>query len=682
MIQYLFFGFIFLAILLYSIYLMLEIKAPSGKEKKYFEKPKTNYKSTYNIKAQQAYVLLLRMPFVKKLVLIIRRKIELVSDLDEYRLRREVMNIVFAILSISTLIIIGFAIFIPNWNVMIWVLIGLAFTSGVLIDLFVYRVEERILIQLKEYLGHLRYFYQHTKMVEESAYEAMQVASPDVKKQAERMYEILISADPNKALQKYEEVVPNRFLKVIAGLLVMISEQGDVETEKGSSFLRGLTNITQELNDEYLFRTKLRYKMRGLTVVALIPVFFALPIKNWAMNYFPTLMLFYDSWIGLFSQLLVYVVAFISFYFIRKMKEINEANYNAVVKKKLWEDKILKFKYVKRFIHLIVPSYYQRKHYQLTKLIKEANSHLILEAIYLRRVLLAGITFLVLVTTSIIFHVNEKHNVLYESAPSIFYVGEQTEEDVKANEALTEFDREVILKIIDWAKVEPSEVNSLVAKEMKLDEDDSKVESTTERILGKFATVQNSFTKWWEVLIAITFALLAYHLPVWVLYFQRSLRKKEMENEVNQFYILIGVLKEFDRMSVEVILIWLERFSVVFKDPLRECLQDFDSGPEEAFQNLREKVSFEPFNQVISRLELSIVKISIQQAFNDSDVERDYYISQRKEINERSITEKGWWGEILGLAPVYTLIFLYLIAPFLYISIAKSGELLKQIQTF
>ncbi|WP_028393930.1 hypothetical protein [Bacillus cihuensis] len=680
MIEVVLLAFIILAILFYAAYMILEMRSPSDNAQKYIDKPKSDFKSLYNVQAQKAYVLFLRIPILKKLVKTIRRKMETVASVDEYSLRREIMTTIFTITILCAVILTGFAVFAPDWNIMVWVLIGLAFLSSVLIDLFVYRVEERLLVQTKEYLGHLRYFYQQTKMVDESAYEAMQMSGPVMKKQADRMYEILLSHEPNKALQEYEDVAPNRFLKVIAGLLVLIKEQGDVETDKGSAFLRGLTSMTQELNDEILFRNKLRYKLKGLTVVAIIPMFFALPIKYWASTYFPSLGAFYDSWFGVFSQIIVYASVFISFLLIRKMKEVTEPKYHATVKRNSWEERLLKYKPISKFINLLVPHYYQKTHYKLTKLIKEANSPMKIEWLYLQRVLLALLSAAFMISTTFIIHFNEKNDVLYKSTPASFYIGKQAEDDIARNEALTAFDREILLKTSEWKAPDQSDVQKLVATQMGLEKDDQEVETITKRIMIKFSKIENAFVKWWEVLLAMVVALFSYQLPVWILYFHRFMRKKEMENEVNQFYILIGVLREFDRMSVETILIWMERFSVVFREPLRECLQEFDSGPEETLKNMKDKVSFEPFNQIISRLELSVVRISIKQAFNDSEVERDYYIAQRKEINERSIEEKSWFGEVLGLAPVYILIGLYLIAPFLYISITESGDLLMQIQ--
>lgn len=679
MIQLLLLGSFCGAILLLVTYLIINSKTKE-KESLLVPKKPSSFKLFYNRLTQKIYVFTLRIPGVRRLVILIRRKIETVSSLDEYTLRREIMTVLFTIVTLAAAIIIGFSVFRPSWIVMVWVVIGIAFLIGVVIDLFVYRVEYRLLEQIKDYNGKLRYFYQQTKMIDESVYEAGQLVGPEMKKQAERMYDILMAADPYAALQEYENVAPSRFLKVIAGLQLLVKDQGDVRTDKGSAFLAGLTSLNEELNNDMLYRSKLHYKLRGLTAVATIPMFFALPLKNWAVAYFPSMNAFYSSWLGMISQAIVYITIFLCFILIRKMKEVNEEKYQATLQKKRWEEVLLRFKPFAKLIELLMPSYFQKKHFQLSMLIKESNSPLKLEWLYVRRVLMVIVTFVLVISMSVIFHAKEKKDALSNSLPVMVMVGGLTDKDLENYKELTAFDREVLISMSNGEIDGVHTLRETVSDKMGMAEDDKAVTEAMERIVEKYNIIENAFVKWWEVLLAIALAALAYHVPVAILMFQRNMRKKEMENEVNQFYILVGILREFDRMSVDGILTWMERFSVVFKDVIREGLNDYDSGPELAIAKMKSNVSFEGFHQLMDRLELSVVRISIQEAFDDSDVERDFFIAQRKEQNERTINEKSFWGELFGLAPIYVMIFLYLIAPFLYISIAESGDLLKQIQ--
>ncbi|UZN01255.1 hypothetical protein OL548_34450 (plasmid) [Lysinibacillus sp. MHQ-1] len=84
-----------------------------------------------------------------------------------------------------------------------------------------------------------------------------------------------------KELAAYEEVAPSRYLRVFASLTVLVKDRGDnFDDEKGSSFVRGVTSINKELNDEILYRSKLSYALRSISALALIPIFLALPTKK------------------------------------------------------------------------------------------------------------------------------------------------------------------------------------------------------------------------------------------------------------------------------------------------------------------------------------------------------------------------------------------------------------------
>ena len=70
----------------------------------------------------------------------------------------------------------------------------------------------------------------------------------------------------------------------------------------------------------------------------------------------------------------------------------------------------------------------------------------------------------------------------------------------------------------------------------------------------------------------MVFAIVGYNLPVWLLFFQTKMRKMEMENEVMQFQTIILMLMRIERVNVEMILEWLERYSNIFRDQLQSVL--------------------------------------------------------------------------------------------------------------
>lgn len=177
--------------------------------------------------------------------------------------------------------------------------------------------------------------------------------------------------------------------------------------------------------------------------------------------------------------------------------------------------------------------------------------------------------------------------------------------------------------------------------------------------------------KWFEILIAMVFAVIAYNVPIWMLIFQAKMRQLEMEDEVMQFHTIILMLMKIERVNVEIILEWLERYANIFKEPISKCVNNYESGPWEALEQLKEDVSYQQFIQIVESLQAAVEKIPIVDAFDELDTERDYYQARRKESNDRLISKKGMIGRGIGFAPMVVLFVGFLIVPLVFIGLTS-----------
>ena len=110
-------------------------------------------------------------------------------------------------------------------------------------------------------------------MVEEALYEGAETSGHEISMHGHRIYNALVSNDPDDELERYYEVAPNRYLKAFAGISHLVMEFGDHARKQGSIYLHGLSGLTKEIQLEILRRDKLDYLMKGLNVIALAPVF-------------------------------------------------------------------------------------------------------------------------------------------------------------------------------------------------------------------------------------------------------------------------------------------------------------------------------------------------------------------------------------------------------------------------
>ena len=204
--------------------------------------------------------------------------------------------------------------------------------------------------------------------------------------------------------------------------------------------------------------------------------------------------------------------------------------------------------------------------------------------------------------------------------------------------------------------------------------DDAKIKKAVERIEGKLHIINTEYLQWFEILLAFVFAVIAYMSPIWLLLFQVKMRQLEMEDEVMQFQTIILMLMRIERVNVEIILEWLERYSNIFKAPITKCVNNYEAGAWEALEAMKEEVSYMPFVRIIESMQAAVEKIPITDAFDELDSERDYYQEKRKESNERLIKRKGMIGKVIGFAPMVCMFVGYLIVPLVFIGLTSMSS--------
>ena len=219
----------------------------------------------------------------------------------------------------------------------------------------------------------------------------------------------------------------------------------------------------------------------------------------------------------------------------------------------------------------------------------------------------------------------------------------------------------------------------MITKDLQKDEyystaTDEEIADAADWIHGDLKTVQNEYMKWFEILISFGIAAIAYYGPIWMLMFQKIMRQMEMENEVMQFQTIILMLMKIERVNVEMILEWLERYSNIYREPISKCVNNFESGPWEALEELKNDVAFPQLIRIIESLQSAVEKIPIRQAFDELDTERAYYQEKRKESNERLISRKSLIGKVVGFAPMVAMFVGYLIAPLCVIGLLSMTD--------
>ena len=275
----------FIVIIAYMIIMKKQNKA----EVKHIQQLREGTKAkTFSMEViyQKLYIFYLRTPFLRRYLLKIRRRLEIINLDDEYITRTQSSKILTrTLLTLVPIIIAIFALTGGNTLLRVILLIFTVFMVDTFIDGRVDKIDSELLKQQINFFSEIRHAYHEYNMVEEAIYQVAQDDdAPEMSRQAEKIYEILISDDPEGELEKYYDIAPNSYLKEFAGISYLTKEFGDRQVDGGSLYLKNLNNITQELQLELLKRDKLNYVFQSLSVIALVPMLCLEPIKNWAIQ--------------------------------------------------------------------------------------------------------------------------------------------------------------------------------------------------------------------------------------------------------------------------------------------------------------------------------------------------------------------------------------------------------------
>ena len=241
-------------------------------------------------------------------------------------------------------------------------------------------------------------------MVEEAIYQVSQDDEMDISRQGEKIYEILISDDPEMELEKYYDIAPNVFLKEFAGISYLTKEFGDRKVNGASLYLKNINNITKEMQLEILKRDKLNYVFQSLSFIAIAPILLLEPLKNWSVSNFSFTESWYNGKPGMIVQILILVLTFISYVLVRRLKDNGSTGINTKNTENPWQAKLYKKKFIKKIVDMFIPKDGTKEYRKVQQLLKDAASHLKMEWLYINRITLAIATCIISLIIFIYLH--------------------------------------------------------------------------------------------------------------------------------------------------------------------------------------------------------------------------------------------------------------------------------------
>lgn len=176
------------------------------------------------------------------------------------------------------------------------------------------------------------------------------------------------------------------------------------------------------------------------------------------------------------------------------------------------------------------------------------------------------------------------------------------------------------------------------------------------------------------MVLAVFGSVIAYHFETFNIMMRKKMLEIHREEEVVRFQSIILILMYMDRVTVELIIEWMEQFAVVFKNNLEMIADNLAYDGVQAFYKAKETISFLPYERILDSF-IASDRVGISEAFSDILSERIYYIEKHKQENEVILNNKAVVAKTIAFIPLCLVIIAELVVPFVYYG-------LKQLSAF
>ena len=380
-------------------------------------------------------------------------------------------------------------------------------------------------------------------------------------------------------------------------------------------------------------------------------------------------------------QILIILLTVLCYLLLRKIKNNGSTDKNVQNTENPWQAKVYKNPIGKRITNLFIPKQGTKTYIKIQKLLKDSASKLKMEWLYVNRIVIAIVAFIVSLIIFVQLHITAISWIYTEPTTDYDIMGGMTGSELVEAQELTESDNRFLNMFRGNRKTTVDDIYKAMERSDDYeDAEEEQISLAAQRVWDKLQKVNSEYLDWFEVLISFAIMIVAFMSPIWLMYFQLKMRQMEMEDEVMQFQTIILMLMRIERVNVEIILEWLERYADIFKEPISRCVNNYEAGAWEALEVLRNETNYQPFIRIVESLQAAVERIPIREAFDELDSDRDYYQAKRRESNDRLISRKAMIGKVIGFAPMVVMFVGYLIIPLVFIGLTSMSSSMASIE--
>jgi hypothetical protein len=637
------------------------------------------------------FALLNRIPLISNSLYTIKVGLYAITNLEETQLRQKSVEVFLksVIASFSVLFLILIFIEKNPYNIFVSTLMAVILFRA-LVESYI-RKNDIILEQLPEAINDLKHHFSSEKTIEK-AYLCTIKASPyEISIHLSKILDLLKQPyeRAKSSMKKYNDECHNKYLKLLNAYSFLTKEYGDVVKNGESMFNVNMNYLIAEIRNEYRKKKIINSALFGQKFFALLPLFALPALKQYLLKYMalPELKEYYNSSFGYLSFIACWCVTIFCYLLYGEISKTNEAERKILLARKPWEAGILKIAFVAKIIRKLMPRASSDKYQRIHKnMIRAANLQKI-EWFYLKKILIAGATFLAILSIVVTAkYINIKHiyeDVTYGMNNRLLEMTE-IDKDSEKREAIRNNDA-IIIERIKQMKAEQEENPEklkenieIIINNLKLKGVEPKIDA--QRIYNKVRALKKITVVNFDILAILVISWLSYFIPNINLALSSIVQSLNMQDEVMGFQTVILLLMHHERVTVEIILDWLIWFSDIFKLQLTETknnLNDRVNGGMRALEKLKNDVKYKPMQYVVHNLMLAQSKLNLHEAFAGLEQDQRFNLQLRKDNTEVLIKTKVMLAtRIVSFGAGFSLI-IYLVVPLIYSAYSLLTSILK-----
>lgn len=617
------------------------------------------------------YNVVRKIPGLKKYLRVVERSYGMLCPYDDASIMKLATETVAYALGFSTLGV--FSVLIANAameGMVSMYSISCAVLAVYIISVAVlhYRISskgEKITEKLIRFFEAVKHAFMEFRNVPQAVMRAAEEMGYEINLHARQVYEILNGAERKQRVREYAmSQETNNYMKLFMSQAYEASENGDVETNgSGTSLLStNLEFLRVEMMRDISRDKRRAFKLQGYTLVACLPVFFMVPLRNWGLKISENMASFYAS-TGYFVMAFAIIMTIVVYNRINKNKEVNS---KLSIRDYAYFDRNITKGPLKNFMKAM-----ETKHGEFLEnirtMLSETGMNMTLGAFVLQMMLYAISAVIVGTIFFGVVHHNEKQ-LLTTKVENIDSVVQISSERQKT--AIQEHILGMTVKFLDEDSLSLETIRKEFLSRMSV-RNSAVIDAVCKEVYRRVEEHQMVFFKWYEFVICIVVGVIVSFAPYADLKYRYNLIMASRQDEVRQFQSIIIMERGFDDVTIPHILEEMEIFSLVFRSSIRKCINNYSAGPREALLALKEEEkNCADFVELVDGF-LAVENVGVKNAFAEVHNNREMSESMRMLKDEMLLEKKMDSTEVLAMLPSIIVVGGYLLLP-LIIDLAKS----------